>query len=332
MLKHVTCRWLFLECCVVRALKKFPSPKSYFLSEGFSDARFKRLEDAFLNPLLEPVLLFSSASIQLFTQFNQLLQRSEPTVHVLQTSMLALVKEIANPIVKPEVLVHVKTTYIDLNDGEMFIEHHNVYLGATTKHTLNKLLNEGDITETNYNKFFCAAHCYFKSSLAYILGKFPLREELIQNAIWINILQRNEAVWQNVEYFYDRFDAIFHEIPVDALFEEFCDYRSLTDSDIVVDAWQAANVVDAIESGAEVFHYRVDILQWYIGHMKQPGSSGKRFEHLTRIAEAVLVIPHSNAEEEGLFSIVRKNKTDSRSCLGLDGTLSNILAMRLAYP
>lgn len=69
-----------------------------------------------------------------------------------------------------------------------------------------------------------------------------------------------------------------------------------------------------------------------IAHMKQPGSSAKRFQHLTRIAEAVLVIPHSNAEEERLFSIVRKNKTDSRSCLGLDGTLSNILAMKLAYP
>ena len=77
-------------------------------------------------------------------------------------------------------------------------------------------------------------------------------------------------------------------------------------------------------------HYRVDILWWYIAHMKQPGSSAKRFQHLTRIVEAVLVIPHSNAEEERLFSIVRKNKTDSRSCLGLDGTLSNILAMKFS--
>ena len=91
-------------------------------------------------------------------------------------------------------------------------------------------------------------------------------------------------------------------------------------------------MVDAMEGGTEVFHYRVDILWWYIAHMKQPGPSAKRFQHLTRIAEAVLVIPHSNAEEERLFSIVRKNKTDSRSCLGLDGTLSNILAMKLAYP
>ena len=30
--------------------------------------------------------------------------------------------------------------------------------------------------------------------------------------------------------------------------------------------------------------------------------------------------------------MVRKNKTDSRSSLGLDGTLSNLLAMKLQYP
>ena len=65
VLKHVT--------CIERTLKNFPSLKFYFLSEGFSDARFKRLRDAFSNPLLKPVLLYHYASIQLFTHFNKLL-------------------------------------------------------------------------------------------------------------------------------------------------------------------------------------------------------------------------------------------------------------------
>ena len=64
---------------------------------------------------------------------------------------------------------------------------------------------------------------------------------------------------------------------------------------------------------------------------QQSGTSMKRFRNLLKIAEAVLVVPHSSAEEGRLFSIVRKNKTDSRSSLNNDGTLSNILAMKLAY-
>jgi hypothetical protein len=34
ILKHVSCRWLSLERCIERALKKFPSLKAYFLSES----------------------------------------------------------------------------------------------------------------------------------------------------------------------------------------------------------------------------------------------------------------------------------------------------------
>jgi len=89
--------------------------------------------------------------------------------------------------VKPEVLVSAKSSDVDLNDEETFIEHQNIYLGGTTKAMLNKLLNEGDITETKY-----------KSLLAYMLGKFPLREELIQNAVWINMasaLKQNGKMW-----------------------------------------------------------------------------------------------------------------------------------------
>ena len=41
---------------------------------------------------------------------------------------------------------------------------------------------------------------------------------------------------------------------------------------------------------------------------------------------------HSNAGEEQLFSIVRKNKTESRASMRLEGTLSSLLAMKLQYP
>ena len=136
-----------------------------------------------------------------------------------------------------------------------------------------------------------------------------------------------------MEYFHNRYQPVFKEISADSLFEEFCDYQGLSDADIGKDVWEAAKVVDGIdEDGTEVTHYRADVLWWYIGNMKQPGTSVKRFRYLSKIAEAVLIIPHSNAEEEHLFSIVRKNKTESPSSLKLDGTLSSILAMKCSYP
>ena len=127
----------------------------------------------------------------------------------------------------------------------------------------------------------------------------------------------------NVPYFYDRYDSIFGGIPIDKLSEELSYYQTLGDEDIGAEAWQAAKVVEEVEDhGTETLHYRIDVFWWwYDTNLKLYGSSSVRFKHLTKVAEAVLVLPHSNAEEERLFSIVRKNKTDSRPSLSLEGTM-----------
>ncbi len=63
VLKHSSTRWLSLERCVERCLKKYAGLKSYFLSEDFADARFQQLHKAFGDPLTEVVLFFHHASI-----------------------------------------------------------------------------------------------------------------------------------------------------------------------------------------------------------------------------------------------------------------------------
>ena len=57
-----------------------------------------------------------------------------------------------------------------------------------------------------------------------------------------------------------------------------------------------------------------------------------RFSRLTRVAKLVLILPHSNASEERIFSMVTKNKTTFRPNLKLDGTLASILTVKLANP
>ena len=106
----------------------------------------------------------------------------------------------------------------------------------------------------------------------------------------------------------------------------------MTDDEIGKKAWSEAKVVDGSVGGEEISHYRMDVLWWYISDMVVPGTNKKDFCHLLKVAELVLILPHSNAGEERLFSMVRKNKTDSRSSMKLDGTLSNLLSMKLQYP
>ena len=53
------------------------------------------------------------------------------------------------------------------------------------------------------------------------------------------------------------------------------------------------------------------------------------FPNLSKVAKLVLTIPHSNAEEERVLSLVRMNKPDYLSRLKLDGTLSSIMTVKL---
>lgn len=73
----------------------------------------------------------------------------------------------------------------------------------------------------------------------------------------------------------------------------------------------------------------MDIIWGYLSTIKVIGSSELKFGRLCKIAKLVLVIPHSNASEERVFSMVRKNKTPFRPSLGLDGTLSSIITVKL---
>ena len=125
-----------------------------------------------------------------------------------------------------------------------------------------------------------------------------------------------------------------YSISADDLYEEFTDYQTLCGDDFNDKASEDAKVSEGLKDdidGKKLFHYRMDVLWYYIANMNIPGSNAKRFKLLPKVAEIVLIIPLSNAELERLCSIVRKKKSLERSSMKL-GTLSSILSTKTMYP
>ena len=60
------------------------------------------------------------------------------------------------------------------------------------------------------------------------------------------------------------------------------------------------------------------------GYLKVPS--------LCEIVLSVLVIPHSNAAEERVFSMIRKNKTEFWSRLAMKVSLNSIMRMKISMP
>ena len=116
-----------------------------------------------------------------------------------------------------------------MDDPQFYKPEHSIFMGVTTKFKLQKLLNDGDISERQHSRVFKAAQAYFKDSLSYILTKFPLSNELIMKAGWIDVGSRIDSKWESVEFFINRLKAIFQQLPVDKFYDEFCDYQTLPD-------------------------------------------------------------------------------------------------------
>ena len=106
--------------------------------------------------------------------------------------------------------------------------------------------------------------------------------------------------------------------------------RTLQESELPNCAVEEALVRESIE-GKE---YRMDVIWYYIQQLKNLVASNYRFKTLFQVTRLLLIIPHSNAGIERLFSLVNKNKGDGsdRNRLNIEGSLSSFLAVKLDIP
>ena len=72
--------------------------------------------------------------------------------------------------------------------------------------------------------------------------------------------------------------------------------------------------------------YQIDVLQYHLSLQNIPGTTRSKFHHMQKVVRVVVCIIHSNAEEESVFSRVKKNLTPQGASLELDRNLLSILS------
>ena len=128
---------------------------------------------------------------------------------MLKPAIERLGRKLANRIVLPSVMKDTgSVTELNLDNEQIFMDSRSLFLGGTTKFTLNRLRNNGTISDSDYKKIHDAAHHYFKSSLKYILEKFPINSDILCNAVWVDVSNHLNATWENVQFFLDKFFSL----------------------------------------------------------------------------------------------------------------------------
>ena len=95
---------------------------------------------------------------------------------------------------------------------------------------------------------------------------------------------------------------------LEKLNEEYLDYQALTRDSIPQTVWDSALCYEADDYNKRTSFYRMDIIWGYLSELEIPGMNNKRFCMLAKVAKVVLTIPHSNAGEERVFSMIRKKE------------------------
>lgn len=297
------------KCAVAKktATKKTDSHTQNFKSPDNTYLREERLYKLLTSRRCVVYALFLNNCIEVFDRYNILLQKEEPLIHRLQRILLGLYKEILCRFIKPQAITSKSDILdIDYKDKSNIHENELLFIGHEIKPFLAKLAKE------DKHAFYADVTKYYQASLDYMNLKFPLKDEILKHAEVADVARRESGSIASLEVFAEKVKPIIADEDawlgtMNDIHRQFLNYQ--TDPLTGIDLSQPINKV------------------WCdIGKMKDEFGL-LMYEDLCTVMKSILVIPHSNAGCERIFSLVRKNRTDFRGSMSND-TLEALLVCK----
>ena len=332
IIKFHSVHWLGLSTCIERVLKLFPSLKSYLLS--LSPDINNGVESETRNNRL---ISFLHASLQPLITLNLLLQRTDPLIHILHDALFSCTSLLLSRFASLELVrqyrrgepsrENVKAKVMDLDN---VLPTSKIFVGFLVRGKINSLLDEGDISKRNKSNFYNACLEFHRTAFLYALDNFPLDHDFLKHARFLNFVDQ-KCTFDSALFVSEKLKRYvqFTQQQLAELEQEFLLLQSIAIEDMPQHALVEAVV--RIDPKDDDKIYRFDVLWYHLFKMNIPGTTRSKFRNLFELAKVVLCIIHSNAEEESIFSRVRKNLTPRRASLEIEGTLSSIISFQVNY-
>ena len=139
-----------------------------------------------------------------------------------------------------------------------------------------------------------------------MLEKFPLEEQLLDHAEVADLKLMKDKTFESVQFFIERYTI---DVNRDKAETEFLHLQ--IDQDLPRSITEAE---------------RMDVAWHLISNLKCGGTD--KYSNISKVMLCILVIPHSNADSERVFSMVRKNDTEFRPSLK-PTTISNLMVQKV---
>ena len=264
------------------------------------ESRPDRVKRMLTAPQVFVYCLFLDNILPVFDKANLKLQHQSPQIHKLRRTLLGLLEDIVIRFVKASAIAAAPSvTELAFTDRSIQKDNEDLICGAKVR---NFIATSDTFDKRDAESFYCSVRKFCETAAMYIVNKLPLKDVVLKHLELADVGLRSseDVTFSNVTFLLQKFPALKPgtEEGMDRLEQQFALYqadKTLPESVLSTD--------------------RVDV-QWHlIGQLKNCQGQLK-YDTLSRFMLGLLVIPHSNAASERVFSLVRKNQTDFRPNMG----------------
>ena len=278
------------SCCTATFQKSLPATRVYRACKNLESLDFHLY------------CFFLDAVIPVFDTINILLQKDEPCVHLMHSTLVNQLKSILNMFVKPDVMnaVH-DITKVVYQSPQNQKDDNNLFVGHKSKRFIADHSDQVELPT-----FYSSVRRYYMKTVEYMLKKFPYQDLVISHAAVADISGRGAAQFASVEYFTTLFPCLaVSDASMDKLEMEFINYQT----DVLPSSVTTCDRADTA---------------WHLMAQVKDANGQAKFAELSKVMLAVVCIFHSNADCERVFSLVTKNKTAFRPSM-ITRTLNSLV-------
>uniref|UniRef100_H3BC15 HAT C-terminal dimerisation domain-containing protein n=1 Tax=Latimeria chalumnae TaxID=7897 RepID=H3BC15_LATCH len=274
ILKPVSTRWLSLGKTLDRLLQQWPALKSYFSSQS------QRMKESLSSPQCYLYCFFLQSVIPVFDKFNLLMQSEVPVVHAIHPAILNLVRDLLGRFLKSVIVREARDILsVQYENPENQKADQDLYIRFYTKQYIHLEEMQDDTECDQYLSQFYkdVCNCYCKI--------LPALDETIKLLTIIDCKNLDSHTSDDLVSQLEMFLCLKKELDMIKL-EEFISYQVLD-----IDALVEGSKEDGSQIRMDTFWHKI----------------GQTFVLLPTVIKQLLVLPHSNADCERVFSITRKN-------------------------
>ena len=145
--------------------------------------------------MTEFYLFFFQAILPTFTNFNKFLQTEEPLIQCLHGEIQAFMNKLASKF-QPEIVRELKNGNLSFAKLDISLENKkgdkNLTIGNITEPKIRNALDEGDISQSDIDKFYDAVREFFKTAYTYCVKCLPLDDPLYKSSRFIEYSNREK--------------------------------------------------------------------------------------------------------------------------------------------